>query len=287
MNAQANAAANTPANAGGWPVSLAHPNRLPASALVTDPLTVARRQLLRLARTPQAVIAALTSPVLFLTLFRYVFGGAIPVPGLSYVDYLVPAMIVQDLIFLGFTSAAGLAQDTGSGFTDRLRSLPTPRSSLLAGRAVADLLVQIAAVAITIATGLVIGFRFHAGPGSVVAGFAMVIVIGLTLFTVFAAIGLTAGNPETVQSLTPPFFLFLFVSSGFIPVATLPGWLQGFARNQPVSVFTDTVRSLLDGPAAARVLDHSSGQYTAICLAWCAGITAVCGVLAIRAYLRR
>jgi ABC-2 type transport system permease protein len=104
---------------------------------------------------------------------------------------------------------------------------------------------------------------------------------------VFAAIGLTAGSPETVQSLTPPFFLFLFVSSGFIPVATLPGWLQGFARNQPVSVFTDTVRSLLDGPAAARVLDHSSAQYTAICLAWCAGITAVCGVLAIRAYLRR
>lgn len=265
---------------------LAHPNRLPASAFVTDPLAVARRQLLRLARTPQAAIAALTSPVLFLTLFRYVFGGAIPVPGISYVDYVVPAMLVQNLIFLGFTSAAGLAQDATSGILDRLRSLPTPRSSLLAGRAAADLLVQAVATALTVATGLVIGFRFHAGPGRIVAGFAMVLVIGLALFTVFAAIGLAARNPETVQSLTPPFFLLLFVSSGFIPVATLPGWLQAFARNQPVSIFTDTVRALLDGPAAARVLDHTAAQYSLLCLAWCLGLTAACGTLALRAYRR-
>jgi ABC-2 type transport system permease protein len=265
-------------------VPLARPNRLPASAFVTDPLAMARRQLLRLARTPQQAIAALTSPVLFLTLFRYVFGGAIPVPGLSYVDYIVPAMIVQDLVFLGFTSAAGLAQDMGSGLLDRLRSLPTPRSSLLAGRAIADLLVLLGAVALTVATGVVIGFRFGAGPGSVAAGFALVIVIGLALFTLFAAIGLATRSPETVQSLTPPFFLFLFVSSGFIPVATLPGWLQAFARNQPVSIFTDAVRALLDGPAAARVLDHSAGYYACACLAWCAAITAVSGTLALRAY---
>jgi len=268
-------------------IPLSRPNRLPAIAFVTDPLAVARRQLLRLARTPQTAIAALTSPVLFLTLFRYVFGGAIPVPGLSYVDYVVPAMIVQDLVFLGFTSAAGLAQDTTSGFLDRLRSLPTPRSSLLAGRAAADLLVLASAVALTIATGLVIGFRFGAGLVSIAAGLAMVIVIGLTLFMVFAAIGLTAGNAETVQSLTPPFFLLLFVSSGFIPVATLPGWLQAFARNQPISIFTDTIRALLDGPAAARVLDHSAGQYAAMSLAWCAGIFAVSATLALRAYRRQ
>jgi ABC transporter DrrB family efflux protein len=193
-------------------------------------------------------------------------------------------MIVQDLVFLGFTSAAGLAQDTGSGLVDRLRSLPTPRSSLLAGRAIADLLVLLGAVGLTVATGLVIGFRFGAGPGSVALGFVMVVVIGLTLFTVFAAIGLSVRNPETVQSLTPPFFLFLFVSSGFIPVATLPGWLQDFARNQPVSIFTDAVRALLDGPAAARVLDRSAGYYSVLCLAWCAGIAAVSTVAALRAY---
>ena len=266
--------------------ALAHPNRLPASAFVTDPLAVARRQLLHLARTPPAAIAALTSPILFLALFRYVFGGAIPVPGISYVDYIVPAMLIQNLTFLGFTSGTGLAQDATNGILDRLRSLPTPRSSLLTGRAIADLLVQATATAITIATGLVIGFRFHASPGSIIAGFAMVIAIGLTLFTVFAAIGLSTANPETVQSLTPPFFLFLFISSGFIPVATLPGWLQAFARNQPISIFTDTVRSLLDGPAAAHVLDHTGGLYALICLAWCAGITTVSGALALHAYRR-
>jgi ABC-2 type transport system permease protein len=266
---------------------LAHPGRLPARSFVTDPLAMARRQLLRLSRTPQQAIAALTSPVLFLVLFRYVFGGAIAVPGMSYVDYVVPAMIVQDLVFLGFTSAAGLAQDTGSGMLDRLRSLPTPRSSVLAGRAIADTAVLTGAVAITIATGVVIGFRFGAGPGSIMLGLIMVIVIGLTLFTVFAAIGLAVGNAETVQSLTPPFFLFLFVSSGFIPVATLPGWLQAFARNQPVSVFTDTVRALLDGPAAGRVLGHGAGYYVGLCLGWCAGIALVSGVAALRAYRSR
>jgi ABC-2 type transport system permease protein len=268
-------------------VQLAHRTRLPASAFLTDPVALARRQLLRLTRTPQQVIAALTSPVLFLALFRYVFGGAIPLPGLSYVDYIVPAMIVQDLVFLGFTSAAGLAQDSGSGLIDRLRSLPTPRSSLLAGRALADLVVLAVAVGLTTATGLVIGFRFGAGPGSIAAGFALAIVIGLTLFTVFAAIGLSVRNPETVQSLTPPFFLLLFVSSGFIPVATLPGWLQAFARNQPISIFTDAVRGLLDGPAAARVLDHSAGYYTILSLAWCAGITVISTAAALRAYRSR
>jgi ABC-2 type transport system permease protein len=266
--------------------ALTHPNRLPVSAFVTDPLAVARRQLLHLARTPQAAIAALTSPILFLTLFRYVFGGAIPVPGISYVDYIVPAMLIQNIVFLGFTSASGLAQDATAGILDRLRSLPTPRSSLLAGRAVADLLVQATATAITIATGLILGFRFHAGPGDIIAGFAMVIAIGLTMFTMFAAIGLATANPETVQSLTPPFFLFLFISSGFIPIATLPGWLQGFARNQPVSIFTDTMRSLLDGPAAAQVLDHTSSQYALMCLAWCTGIAAISSALAVHAYRR-
>jgi ABC-type multidrug transport system permease subunit len=115
---------------------------------------------------------------------------------------------------------------------------------------------------------------------------AMLVVVGLALFTVFAAIGLATRNPETVQSLTPPFFLFLFVSSGFIPVATLPGWLQAFARNQPVSIFTDTVRALLDGPGAAPVLNHSAGQYALICLAWCAGLAAVASAAALRCYRR-
>jgi ABC-2 type transport system permease protein len=266
--------------------ALTHPDRLPYTAVLTDPMAIARRQLLRLARTPQTAIAVIISPILFLTLFRYVFGGAIPIPGLSYVDYIVPAMLIQNVIFGGFTSAAGLAQDTTSGVLDRLRSLPTPRSAVLAGRALADALVQATAGALTIATGIAIGFRFHAPTGSILAGFALLVLIGLSLFPVFAAIGLTTRNPETVQALTPPFFLLLFVSSGYIPVATLPGWLQGFARNQPITVFTDTLRRLLDGPAAQHVLAHPTGWYLAATLAWCAAFTLLGGAVALHAYRR-
>ena len=261
-------------------------NRIPVSALLTDPVATARRQLLHLARTPQTAIGTLTSPILFLVLFRYVFGGAIPVPGISYVDYIVPAMLVQNLVFMGFTSATGLAQDATAGILDRYRSLPTPRVTLLAGRAAADLLMQATAGAITVATGLVIGFRFRGGLGGTVAGLGMVLLIGLSLFTVFAAMGLWTRNPETVQSMTPPFFLLLFVSSGFIPIATLPGWLRGFARDQPVTVFTNTVRGLLDGPAAERVIGSATGHEVVVCLIWCAGMALVGGGLALRAYRR-
>lgn len=264
----------------------AHPNRLPLSALLTDPLAITRRQLARLVRTPQSAIATITSPILFLTLFRYVFGGAIPILGLSYVDYLVPAMLIQNVVFGGFTSATGLAQDTTGGLLDRLRSLPTPRSSLPIGRALADLLVQLAATAISMATALAIGFRFHASVPSTLGGFAMIVVISLSLFPLFAALGLSTGNPETVQSVTAPAFLLLFVSSGFIPVATLPGWLRGFARHQPITVFTDTVRALLDGPAATGLIGHGAPYLVGLCLAWCAGLAAVGGALAWWTYRR-
>ncbi|MGI5241785.1 ABC transporter permease [Dactylosporangium sp. CA-139066] len=266
---------------------LPYRGRLPLSALFTDPLAVARRQLLRVARTPQTAIAALTSPILFLTLFRYVFGGAIPVPGTSYIDYVVPAMLVQNLIFGGFTSAAGLAQDATSGVLDRFRSLPTPRSSVLAGRALADLLLNAVATLLTLATGLALGFRFHGGGLAVLAGFAVLLAVNVALFTLFAAIGLSTRNPETVQALTPPFFLFLFVSSAFIPVASLPGWLRPFARNQPVTVFNDTLRVLIQGKAmTAHFVSHDAGFYVLASLGWCALLTAVGGAVALRAYRR-
>ncbi|WP_433618468.1 ABC transporter permease [Dactylosporangium sp. CA-139114] len=266
---------------------LRHPDRLPPSALFTDPLAVARRQLLHIARTPQTAVAAVTSPMLFLTLFRYVFGGAIPVPGISYIDYVVPAMMVQNLIFGGFTSAAGLAQDATGGVLDRFRSLPTPRSSVLAGRALADLLVNAVATLLTLATGWLLGFRFHAGALGVLGGLAVLLAVDVALFAVFAAIGLTSRNPETVQALTPPFFLFLFVSSAFIPLAALPGWLQPFARNQPVTVFTDTLRLLVHGRAAtAHVVGHDAGHCVLVSLLWCAVLTVAGGAAALRAYRR-
>jgi ABC-2 type transport system permease protein len=260
----------------------ARADRLPVSAFLTDPLVIARRQLLRVRRTPQMAIATVTSPILFLALFRFVFGGAIPISGMSYIDYLVPAMLVQNIVFGGFTSAAGLALDASSGILDRFRSLPSPRSAVLAGRAIGDFALQVTAHILVIATGLALGLRFHTTLGRMLLLVVMLVAIGVGLFSVFAAMGLGVRNPETVQSMTPPFFLFLFVSSAFIPVGTLPGWLQSFAKYQPITVFTDTLRDLTQ--AAPTV--HSTAWYVTTSLAWCAALTLLFAPLALRSYRR-
>ncbi len=265
---------------------LTHPDRLPLSAGLTDSLALAERQLLRTMRTPQAAIAGVVSPILFLTLFRYVFGGAIPIPGMTYADYIVPAMLLQNIVFGGFGSASGLAQDAIDGILDRFRSLPTPRPAVLTGRALADTVQQFLTHALVIGTGLVIGFRFHAGTFDLLLAVIMLLVIGASCFTVFAAMGLGTRNPETVQSLTPPFFLLLFVSSAFIPVVTLPGWLRGFATYQPITIFTDTLRDLTQGPAAHAVLTHDTDWYLTASLIWCAVLTALAGASALRSYRR-
>jgi ABC-2 type transport system permease protein len=264
----------------------AYPSTLPASARLTDAWVLARRGLLRTLRTPQAAIAAVTSPVLFLVLFRYVFGGAIHITGLSYAGYLVPAMLIQNIVFGGFTSAAGVAQDARDGVLDRFRSLPSPPSAFLTGRCLSDLAVQWIAHALTIGAGFAIGFRIHASAASCAAAAGLLILTGISFFWVFAAIGLSTRNPETVQSLTPPFFLLLFVSSAFIPVRTLPGWLQGFAGHQPASVLTNALRCLTLGPNAQTALGHTTTYYLTASLAWCAAITATLATAALRAYRR-
>ncbi|MEC3952032.1 ABC transporter permease [Nocardia sp. CDC153] len=259
-------------------------NRLPWTALPVDSLALAKRQILHIIRTPQAAVAAVTSPILFLTLFRYVFGGAIPIPGMTYVDYIVPAMLVQNVVFGGFTSATGLATDAADGIIDRFRSLPSPRAALLSGRALADVLQQFVAHALCLVAGIAIGFRFHASVGDILLSFAMLLVIGLGTFSLFAFLGLAARNAETVNALTAPGFLMVFVSSAFIPVSTLPGWLQGFARYQPVTIFTDTLRTLMQKSQVSQVLEHSTAWYATASVAWCVVLTVIGGALALRAY---
>ncbi len=260
-------------------------DRLPRSAGVTDALVIAKRNLIRTRRTPQAAVAALTSPVLFLVLMRLVFAGAIRVPGMSYVDYLVPAMLIQNVIFGGLSSASGLAVDANSGLIDRFRSLPTPAGTPLLGRSIADLGLQLLAAALAVLTGVAVGFRFHAGVGDCLVAVGLLVLVSLSIFWLFAVVGLATKNPETVQSTTPVFFLFLFVSNAFIPVATLPGWLQGFARYQPVSIFDNALRALTQGPAATHAaLGHSVAYYVIASIAWCAILAAVFGPLALRTY---
>jgi ABC-2 type transport system permease protein len=205
---------------------------------------------------------------------------------MAYVDYLVAAMLIQNVIFGGLQSATGLALDANAGLIDRFRSLPTPALAPLTGRSLSDLALQLLGAVLAIAAGFAAGFRFHAGALSCLLGAGLLILISLSLFWLFAALGISMRNPETIQSATPAFFLFLFVSNAFIPVATLPRWLQGFAANQPVSVFNNALRALTQGPGAAPALGHDTTYLVVAAIAWSAGIAVVFTAITLRLYKR-
>ena len=210
-------------------------------------------------------------------LFRYVLGGAIHIPGGSYVDYIVPAVFIEAVMIGGMATAIGLADDLRSGIIDRFRSLPMARSAVLAGRTLADLARSVFALALMVGLGLLVGFSFHASIGSIVAGLALVIVFGYCFSWVYATIGLVTKDPETAQVAgILPFFVLVFASSAIVPVATMPGWLQPFARHQPVSITINAVRALLQGEPTHHWVWQS--------LAWSAGILVVFFTIAVRLY---
>ncbi len=222
------------------------------------------------------VIGAI-QPAMLLLLFRYVLGGAIQIPGGHYVDYVVPAVFLEAVLIGGMTTSIGLAQDLKSGILDRFRSLPMARSAVLAGRTLADLSRSLFSLALMVGLGLLVGFRFHTGIASIVAGMALVIAFGYAFSWMYASIGLATKDPETAQVAgILPFFILMFASNAIVPVATMPGWLQPFARNQPLSVTVAAVRALLEGGPAAHYVWQS--------LAWCAGILLVFFTIALRLY---
>ena len=238
---------------------------------------VAKRNLLRIARTPLLLVVSAVQPALLLILFRYVLGGAILIPGGSYVNYVVPAIFVEAVLIGGMTTSVGLAQDLKSGIIDRFRSLPMARSAVLAGRTLADLVRTLFSLAIMVALGLLVGFRFHASTGSVLAGMALIVAFGYAFSWMYACIGLVTKDPETAQLAgILPFFVLMFASNAVVPVATMPGWLQPFARHQPLSITVAAARALLEGGPAAHWVWQS--------LAWAAGIFVVFFTLALRLY---
>jgi ABC-2 type transport system permease protein len=261
-------------------------NRLPPSAALNDAWVIAQRNLRHLVRTPQLMVFSVVQTVLFLLLFRYVFGGSIHIPGLTFVDYLIPGYLVQIAIFDGFGVAIALAEDSKSGLIDRFRALPMARTAVVSGRAVANLIWQAALLLIVLGVGYLVGFQLQGSFAGLVAAFGLCLVWGFALFWVFAAIGLFVRDTETAQAATTPFFVLVFISSCLILVDTLPGWLQPFARNQPLSQVANAVRGLIDGGAGAALVEHSTGHYVLTSLLWCVAITAVFAPLAIRAYRR-
>lgn len=246
---------------------------------VRDIAGVARRNLLRIARTPRLLVIGALQPALLLVLFRYVLGGAIHIPGGHYVNYVVPAVFIEAVLIGGMTTSIGLAQDLHSGIIDRFRSLPMARSAVLAGRTLADISRSVVSLAIMIGLGLLVGFRFNNDVGSILAGLALTITFGYAFTWLYATIGLATKDPETAQVAgILPFFVLMFASNAIVPVATMPGWLQGFARNQPLSVTVSAVRALLEGGSTGNLVWES--------LAWSAGIVVVFFTIALWLYRR-
>ncbi len=240
-----------------------------ARLLVRDTLGVAKRNLLRIVRTPLMLIVAAVQPALLLVLFRYVLGGAINIPGGSYVDYVVPAVFVEAVLIGGMTTSIGLAEDLKSGIIDRFRSLPMARSAVLAGRTLADLSRSVFSLAVMVGLGLAVGFRFNASVGSILAGLALIVAFGYAFSWMYVAIGLATKDPETAQIAgILPFFVLMFASNAVVPVETMPGWLQGFARNQPLSVTVTAARALLEGGPASHWVWQSIAWTAAILLAF-------------------
>jgi ABC transporter DrrB family efflux protein len=247
---------------------------------VSDTLTITRRNLLVWMRVPAYIVFTVIQPVMFVLMFRYVFGGAIPVnvPG-GYVNFLMPGIIAQTAAFASFGTAIALAQELKKGVIDRLRSMPMARSAVLAGRLVADTARMTVTILIVLAVGYAVGFRFQNGPVPAILMVVLSVVFGVAICLIAAYTGLAIGDEESVQAFGLIWlFPITFLSSAFVPISTMPGWLQAFANNQPVTYIVNTMRALaLGGPIEANLWKS---------IVWLVGIFVVFAPLAVRAYKR-
>ena len=256
--------------------------------LVSDSLVITKRNLLVWYRVPAFIVFTLVQPVMFTLLFRYVFGGAIKVAGpFSYVDYLIPGVIAQTAGFTSFSTAIGLSREIQRGAVDRIRSMPSARSAFLAGRLTADVLRLTLTILTMVGVGYAVGFRFSAGPVDAVAMVALSALLGLAVCSVSAFIGLAVKDEESVQAFGLIWvFPLTFISSAFVPVQSMPSWMQGFAYNQPFTEVIDALRWLALGHNARYVVNQSLASSLWQSLAWMAGILVVFVPLATRAYKR-
>jgi ABC-2 type transport system permease protein len=259
------------------------PTARPAG-LVTSTLVVARRTLVHFIRTPQLLVVATVQGAMFLLIFRYVFGGAISgPPGVSYVDFVVPGYVVTGVLFAGMGAAAGVAEDVQQGVVDRLRSLPIPRFAVAGGRALAETALVVWGAAITTAIGFAVGFRPQGSVGGAIVAFALVVVFGFAFTWLFMLIGLVSGSAQAAQGMSLLVFPLTFVSSAYVPVGTMPGWMQPIARNQPITAMVDSVRSwVVDDPIAS--LGHSTTFFTVRALLWSAALVLAFAPIAVARY---
>ena len=249
---------------------------------VTDAGVVTARNLRHFIRQPQLLIFSTIQPIMFVLLFVYVFGGAVKssLPnGVSYVDFLLPGIFVQSVAFRATQTAIGLAEDLERGVVDRFRSMPMARSAVLLGRTVADLVRNVLIIALMIAVGYAVGFSFHAGALQALGSIAVVAAFGFALSWIFALVALTVRGAEAAQAAGfVVIFPLVFASSIFVPVASMPAWLQSFAHASPVTLTADVARSYALTPGTPGSLWETA--------AWIGGVLAVFIPLCVWRYRR-
>jgi ABC transporter DrrB family efflux protein len=249
----------------------------PGLALVNTG-TITARNLRRLTRVPTLIALATIQPILLVVLFTYGIGGAVHVPGVThYIDYLLPGVLVLAIGFGASQTGVAVAEDLASGMIDRFRSLPITSGSVLAGRVTADAVRNLLVVGLMIAIGSAIGFRFHAGPAAALAAVSLATAAGIAFSWLNLLLGIVVRDPETagLAGLFPVIIL-TFTSSTLVPVATMPGWLQAFAKINPITVMVDALRALCLGGPTARPVSEA--------LAWIGGILLITVPLAISRY---
>jgi ABC transporter DrrB family efflux protein len=245
-----------------------------------DAFVLAKRHLVQIPRIPEELIFATIQPVMFVLLFRYVFGGAIAVSGTSYVNYLMAGIFAQTVIFGSTTTGIGLATDLQRGLVDRFRSLPMAKSAVLTGRTISDLIRNTFVVFVMWVVGLLVGFQPQGGPLALIGAVGLLLLTSFAFSWISATIGLLVSSVEAAQSAG---FIWLFpltfASSAFAPTKSMPDWLRAFAEHQPVSLIVNAVRGLLLNQPDATTIWQA--------LAWCLGILVVFIPLAVWAYGRR
>jgi len=248
-----------------------------------DSLAIVWRNLLNIRRNPELLVFATIQPVIFVVMFRYVFGGAIQgsLPaGQTYINYLMPGVFVQTIVFGALTTGVGLADDLNKGLIDRFRSLPMARSAVLVGRTGADLVRNFFVVILMCVVGFIVGWTVETDLVKFVEAFLIILGFAYAMSWVFAIVGLSVKDAETAQAVSFPILAVLvFASSAFVPVATMPSWMQGWARNQPVSVVINAVRYLTIGPSPG--LTASSVPKAIV---WIVAIVAVAAPIAVARY---
>jgi ABC-2 type transport system permease protein/oleandomycin transport system permease protein len=243
-------------------------------------MTLAWRSLVSIKHNPLELLDLSVQPIMFVVLFTYVFGGAIGGTPENYLQFMLPGIIVQNTMFATLTTGVGLSTDLTKGVYDRLRSLPIARWSPLAGRIVADTVKQVWAISLLFGVGMILGYRVHGGVAGVLGAYVVLLIFALAVSWIAVLVGVVVDNPEKVQIFGfVVTFPLTFTSNAFVPLYTMPGWLQAWAKVNPVTVLADAVRGLLNGTPSASTITEA--------LLWAAGIALVFAPLAVARFKRR